>query len=1645
MISEIFPVESFVWTCLWQSMVLIVMGLTVSFLLKRRSSRAHQILLLSILAAVIVPVISALVKHYELGVFVAEPVVMQSQLEYQVIESDFSQLGPVAGDFGHEPGPIEGDLAPVMAGSQSAPLPWPRIALYGWIAASLILTIRLLVTFVLGVRLLGQAQSLDCAKMEEAAHSARAKLGIGREVEVYSSRGVRSPVIWCWRRRPVLLVPSAAGRSDRVIDWTGVLCHELAHWKRRDHISGLLAELAVCVLPWHPLLWWAKSRLISLSEQACDDWVLATGQPGADYAESLLDLAPAEQMAFVPTVVSSKKGLQDRVRRILKESCGNPRTGARWAVTVSIAAVCIVAGIALAQTRPAKPDVESAAVEPDELVDPNEPMVSVNFKNVELRTIVRKLAEWTDKVIIPGAEAMEQKLAIYAPQKLPKDDAVALILNGLRAKDYIVEETANAIIILRTSKEDPGEASTRSDESAAEEVDKEKLVQQLYKVEEVKKEYESVKLGYADVSEVVERLNEVIQQMPGTELQQGILIQPLPRARQIIIFGPKDRREIVKKLIAEIDIPSGLFETRVFQLKYADADKVKENLEDLYEQETGYSSGSGGYSRSSRNVETSETARIIAFPTKHQVTVIASPENMRKIAEQIAEWDVPLDLEQIKPRIFTLRNSDPIRMAKLLNTLFAGDDGDRVNIYDVTFGKDAEEKRKTVGPLSRQLTFQNVPGTNKIIVTSNFPEAYDIVGKLILELDKQKMADKDVKQVVTKIFTIRYRDPEELVRLLRRAPSPKPAPGQSRMPVVLVAESRYKSIIATGSAEDIEWIGERIAQLDRQPARTALPAGWNLDYDDGRLPGGARHWPANMAKDLASLQIRLKPYDPSKASLKGEEYEFRIFSPTGHPMGNINLRPETKFGLPSSKVLKPGKYVLKYRRRWGPSGDNFRMECGDYPIDLSKPGMYELTFTPKIGTAEITGTLGGCYAMNFEKIGSAPWVRGFAYVDPRLGKKYLLDGLPPGRYLLNAVTQRQSDNVFVDRAEATVATDEKTTVDTERPAKSNCTLKGTILGKQRKYATPWPDTWPQSQGKWYVLIRKLGSGAVGRVDAYEALTMDSLYVVRGRNLTQESEDRANYRIEGVAPGDYTVTAIEHPSWGGCVVTRQQSKRLTLRPAENVLDFDFRNVLQPNHNPGAEAGNEKAAGLIEVTGLAKDPQGRSVAGTGVTLFQTKLEYVTDAEGKFTASLPPSDKMRYFFAVHKQRKLVASGRLAGGKRSVEMNLIPARIVSGLVFGPNGRPLSGAQVAPLPMTCFHVLTDKEGRFDVGWSPEWHAPDQELCLMARHTELNLARVVDIAPEAQTMDFMLEPALALHGTIEDSDGRPVLGAAVGLSLIRGWGAGTPVKDVITDYQGRFELPALPQRHEYGISANAEGFMRNVIKTGIINNVTDREEIGAITLSAAPRQREGKAGLGRLFINVVDEDGKAVDIDSVLIWNKRDDGGSRGERFPAVATNKQGFYEIRNVPVGKHHAISVDKEGFARLKKFDIEVKADSNEVIGCALSRGGIIEGFVTDEQNNPVVGVPVVVNSTSGQGTKNLTTDENGHFIATHVADGRHSVYAHPPAGSPYEIQSVKGGVLCGTKDVHIVFKRREESKEAGKVILKLVGPNSRPVVGA
>lgn len=569
----------------------------------------------------------------------------------------------------------------------------------------------------------------------------------------------------------------------------------------------------------------------------------------------------------------------------------------------------------------AEPNATDAGGDPNAVDETGEPMEAVNLKDVEMKKIIDKIAEWTGKTVIPHDDAMKQKITIYAPDKLPRVQALATIYSALRMKGFVVEEVDRMLFLKPIADAKLGVVPTiGADEPLAMVENRDQIVRKFFRLqnyppgqmgqiiqplvgeyghvsidegtgmlfvidtvgnlmsiqriidqfdvpesgraveqffeiehadpaeivqllrmllgeapmptgrgrapssigrsvrpspagrggaaqsgaassviisagdiplvlipvpkarwviargsaddvkqvgewiakldreEPVASESETIAITYADPQEVASRIEQALRDMPGAQLTPSILVRPLQTSRQIMIFGRPELRDMVKGLIADIDIPTGTFETKRFTLEYADPEQIKAHIDSLYGEEIPQydSYYYYRYGRGSRGAD-AETVKVIAFPTMGQVTVIASPENMRKIEKQIADWDVPLDVDAVKPRIIELQNSDPVQMSRLLTKLFSEDEDSSTNLIRmILYGRGGDQRKKIIGPLYGQLTFEEVPGTKKIIVISKIPQAYDVIEQLIYELDRQEMAE------IPSVVQLQYADPEDL-------------------------------------------------------------------------------------------------------------------------------------------------------------------------------------------------------------------------------------------------------------------------------------------------------------------------------------------------------------------------------------------------------------------------------------------------------------------------------------------------------------------------------------------------------------------------------------------------------------------------------------------------------------------------------------------------------------------------------------------------------------------------------------------------------------------------------------------------------------------------------------------------------------------
>jgi len=105
-------------------------------------------------------------------------------------------------------------------------------------------------------------------------------------VRVLTNEQRSMPMVWgiLW---PRVLIPAAA-RDWSVERIEAVLAHEFAHLRRHDCLTRMTARLACAFYWYHPLVWWAASRMRAEGESACDDLALRSGCHAPDYAEHLL-------------------------------------------------------------------------------------------------------------------------------------------------------------------------------------------------------------------------------------------------------------------------------------------------------------------------------------------------------------------------------------------------------------------------------------------------------------------------------------------------------------------------------------------------------------------------------------------------------------------------------------------------------------------------------------------------------------------------------------------------------------------------------------------------------------------------------------------------------------------------------------------------------------------------------------------------------------------------------------------------------------------------------------------------------------------------------------------------------------------------------------------------------------------------------------------------------------------------------------------------------------------------------------------------------------------------------------------------------------------------------------------------------------
>jgi beta-lactamase regulating signal transducer with metallopeptidase domain len=353
-----------------KSVAVMLLALVAAAILWRASAAwRHLVWTLSVASLLLLPALSLALPAWSVAwlpqwdspaieVVTSEPMMSPLPKRSESIH-DGSPTATVAQTSDSAPATNAGDMPNAVPSELSRPQRGPTWWLSaGWFVG----VIASLVPLAIGLwrlAILGRAShAIDESRWLALLNEARRKLAVRRDVQLRESEAALVPLTW-GAVRPVLLVPAEANA------WPAerrrlVLLHELAHVRRWDWLTQILAHVACALFWFNPLVWLAARQMRVERERACDDLVLAAGARASEYAQELLTLAASLSESRLSTLVAvpmARRGaLEDRIRGILD----NRRSrAALTAAVICLGAALTAAALApLAMLRAAQPQPE---------------------------------------------------------------------------------------------------------------------------------------------------------------------------------------------------------------------------------------------------------------------------------------------------------------------------------------------------------------------------------------------------------------------------------------------------------------------------------------------------------------------------------------------------------------------------------------------------------------------------------------------------------------------------------------------------------------------------------------------------------------------------------------------------------------------------------------------------------------------------------------------------------------------------------------------------------------------------------------------------------------------------------------------------------------------------------------------------------------------------------------------------------------------------------------------------------------------------------------------------------------------------------------------------------------------------------------
>ncbi|MDA8744682.1 general secretion pathway protein GspD [Rubripirellula amarantea] len=355
------------------------------------------------------------------------------------------------------------------------------------------------------------------------------------------------------------------------------------------------------------------------------------------------------------------------------------------------------------------------------------------------------------------------------------------------------------------------------------------VIKQIEAQSEVTKpDVEVVQLQHADSNAVATLLSQLYEDVLAAR-QGSVSITSLDEPNALLLIGRTEAIKSLLELIQKIDQPiADENRLRVFRLQHASALDAEQTIRDFFTDRP----GEGDDIRPGLGTR----VRILADYRTNSLIISASPRDLSEVEKLINNLDVQEIASQSQIKVFQLNNALAEDLAPVIQDAINGEgEGDDTNqtapsttLSIVTLDPNGSNILDS-GILSGAVVTADT-GANAIVVRA--PTAsMALIGELIRQLDRAPGIDSLVK-----VFTIENGDALQLTTALQDLfgqdastagtsvgagnlaglPSSTAGADSSLVPLRFSTDQRTNSIVASGSAEDLEVVESILLRLDSQ-------------------------------------------------------------------------------------------------------------------------------------------------------------------------------------------------------------------------------------------------------------------------------------------------------------------------------------------------------------------------------------------------------------------------------------------------------------------------------------------------------------------------------------------------------------------------------------------------------------------------------------------------------------------------------------------------------------------------------------------------------------------------------------------------------------------------------------------------------------